>query len=350
MKKNKLFLVLIVLIGIFAFNYDVKADWVAGYEEGKIEFNIYNDETKEFEKQEIITWFYEKEKGILYPTSLKKGDEVYIVDEKMLLPVPKKEGYYFVGWYLDKDFKTPVTSYKVEKNLKDVDLKLYGKWTTEQLKTINYVFGTDVYIVKLTSNCSTYDGCTVYGEYLYYISNQYMTNEKEKINELPALDIEDNKFLGWHKNIELINDKEDELCMRMPIDKIESAKLTDLISLEEAKTGYISLTAKWSSDDEMLKKCETRESTSTPEPTPESVVTTGTEEPEDNLDIAPPEEKPDYKLLDIGISAGIIITLMIIALLIYKSHKIKIKEYMQQESIKEQTNNTEENKDIENKE
>ena len=360
MRKNKIFLALIVLMGIFAFNISVKADEIVGYTWSKLEFNIYNEETKQFEKQEDMGSinFKSDGNGIYSSLSLKKGDEVYVIDGKMLLAVPKKEGYYFTGWYLDEELTKPLITYKVDKKFQDLDLKLYGKWTTEQLKTANYVYGVDVYKVTLLSSCSTMDGCFPNSEYIYMAYNDYMENEKGKISvELPTLKRETTTSVGWCESTETIKNSAGYDCAIIPKDEIESNKIKDLMTLKEAEDGHIEIIAKWGDNDyynEIKKECEkptqtvTPEPTATPEPTSDP-TTTGTSNDNINEDIAPPvvpsEKKADStKYLYIGLaSGGIALVLLIVA---FAVNNKKSKKVVKQEIATK----IEENKDIENKE
>ena len=251
---RKLLLIFIVIIGLFVFKDNVYADWIAGYEPGNLEFNIYNDETNQFEKQKITTMYLAYENGILepYPGTIEAGDEVYVIDDKIILSVPKKDGYYFSGWYLDENYEKSFLTSNIDKPFKDLNLKLYGKWVKDKPNNKTYIFGKNVYIVDLMWGCSNWlDGCSRYGEYIYIPSNKYITNETDNLYDLPLLKSENDTFLGWYDSYNWTYYRD----LKFSDKKIDS--IEDLVSFNE--NGSIILYANWKSYEYTEKDMENRE-------------------------------------------------------------------------------------------
>lgn len=123
MKKTIISLEVLLIIIFFGFS-NVGA-YVSGGITYGVSFEIYNEDTKKFEKQDEYT-------TALIMISDTGG---YINDNgktRYNLIVPSKEGYIFDGWYYDKDFTK-----KVEDNdTRNISLEslsksnhiLYGKW------------------------------------------------------------------------------------------------------------------------------------------------------------------------------------------------------------------------------
>ena len=131
---------------------------------------------------------YELNGGILeegYDTTYNKLDEI-------ILPIPQKHGYKFLGWFEKEDF----SDNKVDKITKgtESDLKFYAKWELQTYK-IEYVLngGTLVEIAKK--------------EFTIESSFELLNPEKRGYN-----------FLGWYENEDFFGDK---------IEKIEFNSVND---------------------------------------------------------------------------------------------------------------------------
>ena len=310
MKKiNKIGVFVLLLVGLFVFKQDVYADWIEGYLAGNIEFNILNEETNQFEKQDITTMYLE-ENGIIEPWvgSIKKGEDVYVIDNKIILNVPQKEGYYFSGWYLDDNFENSFLDFKVDKAFKDIDLKLYGKWLKEKPTNKTYEFGKDAYIIHISGSCDWWN-CGRGSKYIYLSDNETLINEKETLKELPALTTSeyDGNFLGWYQKFEYVHCEEGNWPGGVKFSN-RISNLAELISSSEK--GYGGVYPKWEKNDEDIDKCKITSSETTTDTT-----TIGTTD-----NITDTEDKKDNTLLYIGIGAGIGIVLSVttIALIMKK--------------------------------
>lgn len=81
----------------------------------------------------------------------------YIPGEEYLLNFPKREGYYFKGWYFDADFSTDAVS--VLDKTYDSDLMLYAKWEERTLQNATIgIYGDSVstYFGYIPDNFSYY--------------------------------------------------------------------------------------------------------------------------------------------------------------------------------------------------
>ena len=67
-----------------------------------------------------------------FPDSFKLNEEV-------TLPVPTRDGYEFIGWYLTEDFNGEIVTKINEKTAKDITL--YAKWEKIEEHTHEYVDG-----------------------------------------------------------------------------------------------------------------------------------------------------------------------------------------------------------------
>lgn len=98
---------------------------------------------------------------------------------ELTLASPECEGFEFVGWYLENNFKTPVTKL----NGADGDITLYAKWYEESYN-INYILSLPDDAVITNSNPSS-----------------RLMSETVKLNE-PVCENGAYIFLGWYLNSE----------------------------------------------------------------------------------------------------------------------------------------------------
>ncbi len=75
--------------------------------------------------------------------TLENSLEKYITGEKYKLPFPKKDGYYFKGWYLDESLESnPIAT--IDESF-DSDITLYAKWVERTLSNASIaIYGDSV--------------------------------------------------------------------------------------------------------------------------------------------------------------------------------------------------------------
>ena len=117
MKKNKILVLMLVLIGAFVFGQDVYAD------EYPLSYNIYDEDGERICVRE----------GCIETYSLKyiglKWDDfsqlnLYIDEE---IPIPTRDGYTFDGWYTDENFENKITNDGTSK-IYVQHMSIYGRW------------------------------------------------------------------------------------------------------------------------------------------------------------------------------------------------------------------------------
>lgn len=133
-------------IVLYSFNRNVTAD-----------MDIY----VAWSKQYYITYHLD---GGVCEDLIEQYSEISTKNVSLILKTPKKEGYYFRGYYQNSDF-TGERFYKVDKGVVS-DYELYAKWEIANLK--------NAYISFLGDSISTYKGYIPNG-YTYFYSDIVLT-------------------------------------------------------------------------------------------------------------------------------------------------------------------------------
>ncbi len=148
---------------------------------------------EEFDSSKVSD-YVEKENITLYAKWLKKVNLVFLgVDEPISdiyldsldkkLPVPNKEGYVFVGWYLDNNtFQNLYTTKTIVKENEQNEVYLYPKWKVDdsQEKTIYYIadgFGLEKSndIIEPQSTITLYQPNVAYHEFVGWFYDDSLT-------------------------------------------------------------------------------------------------------------------------------------------------------------------------------
>ena len=248
MRKNRLLFILIILIGIFVFRQNVYADSCncpiideEGYFEGHIqdEYNLYK-------LSKLATIYNYSDK--------MKIDEYYIVNNEYAIAIPKKEGYYFSGWYLDENFEQILgnsTSTKIDKNT-----ILYGKWLKEAPN--NNIITSKISNAVEINFYEKYSTCCPDKQYFYDFNTKSAFGIDGKIEKLPTLESENDEFKEYY----------------VYKDRDQSIKTANVGSFEEAvkysHDSSLNIYGKWKSEEkdydvkvpENLKKIDIKNNSS----------------------------------------------------------------------------------------